>query len=135
MNKYGLNLHFDDKNSTQQSVSLIESENVYETLKLSHLKQLFDDMDEIVYAIDMDTYELVYMNRLQLSILGYQRLEDALGKTCYKVLQETLHHVHSVRMKSWKQQNSLAGHIISLSLKGNFYSKTSCLLMTQNAIV
>ena len=47
-------------------------------------------MNEYVYATDIETHEIVYMNRKTLQAYGLQSLEDAKGKKCYEILQKTL---------------------------------------------
>ena len=51
--------------------------------------QFFENMDEYVYATDIETHEIVYMNRKILKVYGLQSLEDAKGKKCYELLQKT----------------------------------------------
>ncbi len=49
--------------------------------------KFYDHMNEIVYASDMDTYELQYMNQKALDTYGYMSLDEVKGKKCYEVLQ------------------------------------------------
>lgn len=49
--------------------------------------EFFDNMNEFVYASDMDTYELIYMNKKLLDIYGIHSLEEVAGKKCYEVFQ------------------------------------------------
>ncbi len=48
--------------------------------------QFFENMNEYVYATDIETHEIVYMNRKTLQVYGLQSLEDAKGKKCYEIL-------------------------------------------------
>lgn len=47
----------------------------------------FENMNELVYVADVDTYEFIYMNKKALSICGLTSLEQTRGKKCYEVLQ------------------------------------------------
>ena len=47
----------------------------------------FENMNELVYVADVDTYEFIYMNKRALSICGLTSLEQTRGKKCYEVLQ------------------------------------------------
>ncbi|MDE7178825.1 MAG: diguanylate cyclase [Lachnospiraceae bacterium] len=47
----------------------------------------FENMNELVYVSDVDTYEFIYMNKRALSICGLTSLEETKGKKCYEVLQ------------------------------------------------
>ena len=48
-----------------------------------------DNLDEYVYATDIETDELVYMNRKVLEAYGLQSIDDVKGKKCYEVLQKS----------------------------------------------
>lgn len=48
--------------------------------------EFFENLNEFVYVSDMDTYELIYMNRKLLETCGFRSLEDVAGKKCYEVL-------------------------------------------------
>lgn len=49
--------------------------------------EFFENMDEIVYVSDMETYDLVYMNQKGLETYGFHSREEYAGKKCYEVLQ------------------------------------------------
>ena len=49
--------------------------------------EFFENMNELVYVADVDTYEFIYMNRRALTICGFTSLEQTRGKKCYEVLQ------------------------------------------------
>lgn len=49
--------------------------------------EFFENMNELVYVSDVDTYEFIYMNKRALSICGLTSLEETKGKKCYEVLQ------------------------------------------------
>lgn len=49
--------------------------------------EFFDTLDELVYVSDINTYELVYMNRKVLQTYGFRSLEEIAGQKCYEVLQ------------------------------------------------
>ena len=54
------------------------------------MKQLwyfFENLDEIVYVSDIDTYELVYMNRKARELYGISSLDELSGRKCYEFLQ------------------------------------------------
>lgn len=51
--------------------------------QFAQFRTIFDAMTAIVYVADMDSYELLYMNRFGADLFG----EDWQGKACYTVLQ------------------------------------------------
>ena len=46
--------------------------------------QFFENMNEYVYATDIETHEIVYMNRKTLQAYGLQSLEDEKEKNAMK---------------------------------------------------
>ncbi len=56
---------------------------------MENIWEFFENMNELVYVSDVDTYEFVYMNKRALSICGLTSLEETKGKKCYEVLQNT----------------------------------------------
>jgi len=51
--------------------------------------EFFENMDEYVYVSDMDTYELIYMNKKARAAYLANPTEALTGKKCYKVLQNS----------------------------------------------
>ncbi|MCE5271570.1 PAS domain S-box protein [bacterium] len=49
----------------------------------AHLTSIFDSINEPIYAIDINTFEVLYVNRYLRDLLGH----DPVGKPCYSVLQ------------------------------------------------
>ncbi len=52
--------------------------------------KFLDNLDEYVYATDIETDELVYMNRKLLEVYGLQSIDDVKGMKCYEVLCRNL---------------------------------------------
>lgn len=46
----------------------------------------YEELNEIVYAVDMDTYNIVYMNRKARKLYGITCEEEYLGKKCHALL-------------------------------------------------
>ncbi len=57
--------------------------------EMREIWQFFENLNECVYVADIETHELVYMNKKTLSCYGLTSLEDIKGKKCYEVLQKT----------------------------------------------
>ncbi|NOR88049.1 MAG: hypothetical protein GQ527_10600, partial [Bacteroidales bacterium] len=51
--------------------------------ELSRFKTTMDSLDAIVYVSDMETYELLYLNKLGRELTG-----DLVGEKCYVALQQ-----------------------------------------------
>lgn len=52
----------------------------------ARLWEIYEELQEIVYVMDMDTYELVYLNRHAREIYRISSLKDIKGKKCYETL-------------------------------------------------
>ena len=51
--------------------------------------EFFENLNEFVYVTDMDSHELVYMNKKTLETYGFHSLSEITGKKCYEVLQNS----------------------------------------------
>ena len=49
--------------------------------------EFFDNLNELVYVSDIDTHEVVYMNKKALENYGYSFVEEVKGKMCYELIQ------------------------------------------------
>lgn len=75
-------------------------------------------MDELIYISEVETYELIYMNRRLRESLGYRSHEDYRGKKCYNVLQKkefpcpfcTNGSLESGKFFSWTHMNPVLNH-------------------------
>lgn len=78
--------------------------------------EFYENLNEIEYVCDMDTYELEYMNRKALQEWGFTSLEQVKGKKCYEVLQNcskpcefcTNHLLKEGEFHEWQHYNSVA---------------------------
>ena len=52
--------------------------------------EFYEELNEIVYVADMDSHELVYMNRLARELYGMRSLEEIKGKKCHEVISDSL---------------------------------------------
>lgn len=64
---------------------MLEGSSLPDTLKF--IQAFFYNMEEFVYVTDMDTNELVYVNRRFLQQFGFEKEEDYKGRKCYEIIQ------------------------------------------------
>lgn len=77
------------------------------------LSAIFEEMDEMVYIADMESHELVYMNKQLRESLGYFYENEYDHKKCYEVLQGSNRPcdfcnnscLHDKRFISWVHKN------------------------------
>lgn len=53
---------------------------------VSRLWEFYEEMNEIVYVVDMDSHELVYMNRKARDVYGVDSMEEIKDRKCYEVI-------------------------------------------------
>ena len=51
--------------------------------------EFFENMDECMYVADIDTHELIYMNKKALNIYGLKSVDEVAGKKCYEILRNS----------------------------------------------
>lgn len=56
----------------------------------AYLWEFYEEMNEIVYVADIDSHEIVYMNRRARETYGIDSVDDIKGKKCYEVLSGSL---------------------------------------------
>lgn len=49
--------------------------------------RIYENLKEIVYVIDTETYEVIFLNKFGREKLGYKTEEEIKGKLCYQLLQ------------------------------------------------
>jgi PAS domain-containing protein len=70
---------------------------------MSKVWEFFENMNEAVYASDVDTYELLYLNKAARDLFQFKDESDYKGKNCYEILQQCsspLCHVHQQPLKT-----------------------------------
>ena len=55
---------------------------------IKEIGDFFINLNEYVYATDIETNEIVYMNHKALEAYGLESIEDIKGLKCYEVLQK-----------------------------------------------
>ncbi len=53
---------------------------------MKNIWEFFDNLNEFVYVSDIDSYELIYMNKKVLKTYGFNTLDEAVGKKCCEVI-------------------------------------------------
>ena len=52
--------------------------------------EFFENLNEVVYVADVDTHELIYLNKKTLEIYNLHSLDELKGKKCHELLQKSL---------------------------------------------
>lgn len=60
----------------------------------------FEDLEEILYVADVETYELVYLNRYGRSVFRIEMRTTTQEKSVMRFCREGESHVHSVQIHS-----------------------------------
>lgn len=62
--------------------------------KMKKIWEFFENMNNLVYVSDMDTYEVIYLNRRARREYGVSDMAEVQGKKCYEVMQNSLKPCH-----------------------------------------
>ncbi len=90
-------------------------------MSIGKIWEFFENLNELVYVSDMDSYELIYMNRKLLEMHGFCSLEEIAGKKCYEVFQNCSepcaicnnHELSEGFFKEWGYYNPILGrHLV-----------------------
>lgn len=89
---------------------------------MSKVWEIFENLSEIVYVSDIDSHELIYMNKRTMQEYGFNSYEDYAGKKCYEVLQGcsspcaicTNGELSEGQFKEWQYFNPNIGKTFSL---------------------
>lgn len=84
---------------------------------MNKIWEFYENLNEIEYVCDIDTYELIYMNRKARELWGYTSLDEVKGKKCYEVLQNrttpcefcTNHLLQEGQFYEWQRYNDVLG--------------------------
>lgn len=84
--------------------------------------EFYENMKETVYVSDMDTYEMIYLNRYGREQFGFSSLDKVIGKPCYKLLQNkeepctfcTNGYLKTGFFYEWKHHNPLINKTYAL---------------------
>jgi diguanylate cyclase (GGDEF)-like protein len=90
---------------------------------MANVWDIYENMNEVVYVSDIDTYEIVYMNRKAMELYDVKSMDDIIGKKCYQVFQHNStpcavcnnHKLATGHYEEW--------HYFSPILEGNFKLK------------
>ena len=82
----------------------------------------FEHLNDIMYAADMDTHELIYLNRAGREAYGIQSLEELKGRKCYEILQHesrpcamcTNNELKETYFKEWTYFNPILNQYLNL---------------------
>ena len=57
--------------------------------EINEILDFFQNLNEFIYVADIETHELVYMNKKTLDAYGFTSVEEIKGKPCYEILQKS----------------------------------------------
>lgn len=86
------------------------------------LWEFFENLNELVYVADMDSYEILYMNKKAWEAYGFCCAEAAVGEKCYEVIQGNSapcafcnnHELVQGDFREWRYYNSVINKYFEL---------------------
>ncbi len=84
---------------------------------MSNFWEIYENLREVVYVTDVDTYEVIYINRYGREVLNVPSVELLQGRPCYEVLQKcsspcaicTNNKLKLGEFYEWRYYNALLG--------------------------
>ena len=49
------------------------------------MEELLNELNEVIYVVDLESYELLYLNTFTLRLFGYEKFNEIKKQTCYEV--------------------------------------------------
>ena len=101
--------------------------------EINNIWQFFENMNEYVYATDIETYEMVYMNRKTLEAYGLKSLDEIKGRKCYEILQKSSipcgmcnnDKICEGFFEEWRHYNSIIDNVSDLLENKDLYRQMS----------
>lgn len=89
---------------------------------MERVYNFFENLSEIVYVSDMDSYDILYMNQKALDVYGISSVEEVKGRKCYEVLQGgrapcaicTNRYLKAGEFVEWRYYNPVLGATMEL---------------------
>lgn len=77
--------------------------------------EFFDNLNDVVYVADMDTHELIYMNKKTLETYGLHSVDELSGVKCHDLLQNSSvpcaicnnHELEEGKFREWQIYNPI----------------------------
>lgn len=66
----------------EQNQNILEGQNG----AVSRLWEFYEELNEIVYVTDIDSHDLIYMNRKAREVYGIDDVQELKGRKCYEIL-------------------------------------------------
>lgn len=95
--------------------AILEKQNCEMVIEMSKIWEFFENMDALVYVSDMESNDLIYMNRKALETFGLHGAEELAGRKCYELLHGSStpcaicnnHELKVGSFKEWRCYNPL----------------------------
>jgi diguanylate cyclase (GGDEF)-like protein len=89
---------------------------------MSKIWEFYENLNEIVYVADVNTHDIVYMNRKAMQVYGFQSAAEYQQKKCFEVFQEnnspcsicTNEELNTGQFKEWKYYSPILHKQFSL---------------------
>lgn len=91
-------------------------------INMAKIWEFFENMDALVYVSDMDSNDLIYMNKKALELYGLHSIDELAGRKCYELLHGNLtacaicnnEELETGYFKEWRYYNPLLDKYLEL---------------------
>lgn len=73
---------------------------------IAKIWEFFDNLNEAVYVVDMDTHELIYLNKKVMNTYNLHSMDEIVGKSATSFCLLAMRLVPSVTLMHWRRGNS-----------------------------
>lgn len=58
------------------------------------MEELLNELNEVIYVVDLESYELLYLNTFTLRLFGYEKFNEIKNRHVMKFFIKQILHAH-----------------------------------------
>ncbi len=89
------------------------------------MKKILDELNEIIYIVELETYNLLYLNTYGLNLFGYKNFDEVKNYKCFEVFYRqnspcsfcNVNHINEYEYYEWECKNPIVNRYFSVKEK------------------
>ncbi|WP_462351084.1 sensor domain-containing diguanylate cyclase [Fusobacterium varium] len=89
------------------------------------MKKILDELNEIIYIVELETYNLLYLNTYGLNLFGYKNFDEVKNYKCFEVFYRqnspcsfcNVNHINEYEYYQWECKNPIVNRYFSVKEK------------------
>ena len=90
-----------------------------------NMKKILDELNEIIYIVELETYNLLYLNTYGLNLFGYKNFDEVKNYKCFEVFYRqnspcsfcNVNHINEYEYYQWECKNPIVNRYFSVKEK------------------